>query len=232
MEVVGEYTFDAPQEVVWEALQDPDVLGSVMPGGQGVEEIGENEYEGSLKIKVGPVQGTFQGNIKLSDIVPPEGYTIEVDGKGAPGFVSGSGSLRLTGQDGKTHMTYEGTARVGGRIASVGQRLIESSARSIINQSLEGLNEYLKAQSVAQVAAETAPQAATESEMSDPAEQEAAKAVPEVEVPTYTAPSQASIAVNVAKDVASDLIPREYRPAVIAGVSFVLGAITYRFWRG
>lgn len=69
MDVSGEYTFDAPQKLVWEALQDPDVLASVMPGGEGFEEVGENEYQGNLKIKVGPVQGKFTGNIKLLDLV-------------------------------------------------------------------------------------------------------------------------------------------------------------------
>ncbi|MGH2541767.1 MAG: SRPBCC family protein, partial [Ardenticatenaceae bacterium] len=104
MEIAGEYTFDAPQDKVWGALQDPDVLGSVMPGGQGVEQIGENEYAGTLKIKVGPVQGTFKGTIKLSDIVPPESYHLAVEGKGAPGHMTGSGSMKLTGQGDTTHM--------------------------------------------------------------------------------------------------------------------------------
>jgi carbon monoxide dehydrogenase subunit G len=212
MEISGEYTFDAPQSLVWEALQDPDVLGTAMPGGQGFEQIAENEYAGMLNVKVGPVQGKFKGNIVLSSIVAPESYNLDVDGKGAPGFVKASGGLRLTDQGDKTHMVYEGTAQVGGRIASVGQRLLDVSAKSIIRQSLEGLNEYLKVQMAMQEAAEAA---------------EAAGAS-EVELPEYVPPSQSSVAMNVAKDVASDLVPPEYRPIAIAGVIMLVLFLLFR----
>ncbi len=210
MEISGEYTFDAPQELVWEALQDPDVLASVMPGGEGFEEVGENEYKGNLKIKVGPVQGKFTGNIKLKEIVPPESYHMEVEGKGAPGFVNAEGNLKLTGQGDQTHMAYEGTAQVGGRIASVGQRLMDSSAKSIIRQSLEGLNAYLQTQVAAQQAA--TPAAETE-EAGEPVVD---TAVPTAQpTPTYKPPSQTEVAMNVAKDVANDIIPRQYWPYLI-----------------
>ena len=211
MDVSGEYTFDAPQELVWEALQDPDVLSNAMPGGEGFSEVGENEYEGKLKIKVGPVQGKFTGNIKLMDIVAPESYRMEVDGKGAPGFVKAEGSLKLTGQGDKTHMVYEGSAQVGGRIASVGQRLMDSSAKSIIRQSLEGLNEYLKVQAAAQQVSDT-----VEGEMAETAVPTPSPA------PAYKPPSQTEVAMNVAKDVASDIIPRQYWPYVIGLVVLLI----------
>jgi carbon monoxide dehydrogenase subunit G len=211
MEVSGEYTFDAPQEITWKALQDPDVLSSIMPGGEDFEEIGENEYSGMLNIRVGPVQGKFKGTIKLSDIVPPESYQMDVDGKGAPGFVKANGGLRLTGQGEKTHMSYEGTAQVGGRIASVGQRLLDSSARSVIRQSLEGLNEYLRVQVESQSSGEAAGEPADELEKTpEPAKK-----------PEYTPPSQTEIAMNVAKDVAGDVVPPRYRP-VVAAIAVIL----------
>lgn len=216
MELAGEYTFDAPQRLVWEAVQDPDVLGSIMPGGEGVTETGENEYETKLKIKVGPVQGKFSGNIKLSNIDPPNSYDIEVDGKGAPGFVKANGSLQLDGQGDKTHMTYSGNAKVGGRIASVGQRLLDASAKSIIKQSLEALNAYL----LVQVAKEEVAQAAATGGAS---EEEVAEAIAEVKAPEYVPPSQTKLAANVAKDVADDLIPPQYRmPLIIATIILVL----------
>ncbi|MEZ4510733.1 MAG: carbon monoxide dehydrogenase subunit G [Chloroflexota bacterium] len=212
MKVDGEYTFDAPQDLVWQALRDPDVLGSVMPGGEGIAEIGENEYEGELKIKVGPVQGKFKGNIKLLDIVAPESYRMEVDGKGAPGFVKATGNLKLTGQGEQTHMVYDGDAQVGGRIASVGQRLMDTSAKAIIRQTLEALNEYLKVQAAAQAAAQAA----------NAPEAEVAAAVAQAPVPEYVPPSQAQLAANVAKDVASDLIPPKYRPLLIAAAIIIV----------
>lgn len=209
MEVSGEYTFDAPQKLVWEALQDPEVLASVMPGGEGFEEVGENEYAGNLKIKVGPVQGKFKGNIKLLDLVPPESYQMEVDGKGAPGFVKATGGIKLTGQGNKTHMAYEGKAQVGGRIASVGQRLMDSSAKSIIRQSLEGLNAYLQVQAAAQNAEESG-------------EEVDETAVAAAAASAYKPPSQTEVAVNVAKDVASDIVPAQYWPYIIGAIVLLI----------
>ena len=217
MKIAGEYTFDAPQELVWQALQDPQVLASVMPGGEEFEEVGENEYAGLLNIKVGPVQGKFKGNITLSDIVPPESYRMEVDGKGPPGFVKANGGLKLSGQEEKTLMAYEGEAQVGGRIASVGQRLLDTSAKSIIRQSLEGLNEYLKTRAAAQTAAEAA----------GASEEEVAAAVASADVPEYKPPSQTSVAVNVAKDVAGDVVPPRARPILLIVVAIIVILILY-----
>ncbi len=210
MDISGEYIFDAPQDLVWAALQDPEVLSNAMPGGEGFAEVGDNEFEGNLKIKVGPVQGVFKGNIKLVDVVPPDSYRMEVDGKGAPGFVKATGGLKLTPQGDKTHMAYEGSAQVGGRIASVGQRLMDTSAKSIIRQSLEGLNDYLKVQ-VAQRAAMAAVEEVVEGEVMGEE-----TAVPtSTPVPTYKPPSQTQVAMNVAKDVANDIIPAKYWPYLI-----------------
>jgi len=217
MNVAGEYTFDAPQELVWNALLDPDVLASVMPGGEGFEEIGENEYAGNLKIKVGPVQGKFTGNIKLSDIMAPQSYSIMVDGKGAPGFVKASGALKLDGQGESTHMSYEGMAQIGGRIASVGQRLLDASAKSIIRQSLDGLNAYLVATYEANRAADTVAVSTEAEEVETPVKP----------VPDYTPPSQTAVAMNVAKDVAGDIIPPKFRPVLIGIAAVVIIVLLY-----
>jgi uncharacterized protein len=217
MELAGEYTFDAPQEMVWEALQDPEVLASIMPGGEGFEEVGDHEYTGTLNIRVGPVQGKFNGHIQLSNLVPPESYDISVDGKGAPGFVKANGGLKLTGQGGQTHMAYSGKAQIGGRIATVGQRLLDASAKSIVRQSLEGLNEYLKSQVDAQSTGQTV--AATGSE--------GVEETPQPPTPTYQPPSQTKVAMNVAKDVAGDLIPAQYRPILIGLLVVIVVVILY-----
>lgn len=225
MEVSGDYLFEAPQEMVWKALLDPNVLGSIMPGGQEFQQVAENEFKGGLKIQVGPVQGNFQGQIKLADINPPESYHIEVDGKGAPGFVKGAGSLKLEPRDQQTFMQYSGQAQVGGRIASVGQRLLDSSARSIIRQSLEALNEYLKVQ-VAQQAPQPVAAAPMDSAPANGTAQAVvapvASAVPVTPATTYKPPSQMQLAFNVAKDVFNDMVPAQYQPVVIGGVALVI----------
>ena len=241
MDIAGEYTFDAPQQIVWDAVRDPDVLGQILPGGEGIEEIGENEYEGKLKIKVGPVQGKFKGNIKLENIDAPKSYDITVNGKGAPGFVKGSGSLELAGNGEKTDMTYSGKAQVGGRIASVGQRLLDASAKSIIRQSLDALNAYCVAQMAAESTEESAepePEAApavtaTIVEQTETVMQTSAAPQPEKPKPQfdYTPPSQTELALNVAKDVFDDFVPKEWQPAVIAAVTSVITTIILNLFR-
>lgn len=220
MEIAGDYTFDAPQEIVWDALQDPNVLGSIMPGGQGVERIGENQYKSVLQVKVGPVQGIFEGEINLSDIKPPEGYHMEVDGKGAPGFVKASGNLHLEGRDHQTYMQYSGQAQVGGRMASVGQRLIDASARSIIRQSLDALNEYLKVQ----VAQQPQPAAASQVLSGDATP---ITAPPSNEAGEYKPPSQTTLAFNVARDVFNDFVPAKYQPFLLGAGVIVIALIIW-----
>jgi carbon monoxide dehydrogenase subunit G len=218
MELSGDYLFDAPQNVVWAALLDPNVLGAVMPGGKGFEQIGDNQYSGVLEVKVGPVQGTFQGQITLSDIMPPESYRIVVDGKGAPGFVKATGGLRLENRGSQTHMEYDGEAQIGGRIASVGQRLIDSAARSIIRQSLEALNEYLKA--------ETALVHQTSRPGAESANTQVATEVPvittAVSTGEYKPPTQTMLVARVARDILGDFIPVKYQPLVLAGAIIVI----------
>lgn len=222
MQISGEYTFDATQELVWQALLNPEVLSSVLPGNESLELLGEDEYAGNLNVKIGPVQGKFRGNIKLNDIYKPDSFTMVVDGKGSPGFVKATGAVELSAQAAQTFMTYEGTAQVGGRIASVGQRLLDSSARSIIRQSLDGINEYLKLQQAAQETA-VAGGAITEEEI--------AEAVKKVEMPAYQPPSQTNMALNVAKDVADDFIPAQYRPTIVAVLVFIFLVIMCRLCR-
>jgi uncharacterized protein len=229
MDISGDYLFDAPQNMVWEALLDPNVLGSIMPGGQGIEEVGENAYKGMLQIKIGPVQGTFQGDIQLTDIKAPESYHINVDGKGAPGFVKATGQLQLEGRDNnQTFMTYSGQAQIGGRIASVGQRLIDSSARSIIRQSLEALNEYLKVK-VAEQAASLVPAYVSAPTSSEPVATPIA-AQPTPIVSNYKPPSQMSLMLNVMRDVISDFIPMQYQAPILVATLIIIVVLLIWFF--
>ncbi len=147
MKVEGTYTFDAPQQAVWDALQDPDMLVAVMPGAQSLDPIGENEYASVMKVKVGPVGGKFKSTIKIEDMVPPDSYTMHVTSKAPIGQAKATGQVQLAAgeEDNTTEMTYSGEANIGGRIASVGQRLIDATAKSIIGKSLDQLNEQIKA---------------------------------------------------------------------------------------
>jgi len=145
VDLTGTYIFDAPRQAVWDALMDPQVIAAILPGCEKMEETGPNNYRAHIKIKVGPVQGNFEATVALSNIQPPHDYHLSVSGKGTPGFVTGEGDLTLEEQDaGKTLLTYKGKATVGGKLAGVGQRLLDSSAKFIVNQGLNALEKEIK----------------------------------------------------------------------------------------
>lgn len=221
MELEGTYTFDAPRDVVWQALMDPSVLAKVMPGCEKLEQVGDNEYEGAIKIKVGPVQGKFQGKVTLLDINEPDSYRMIVDGKGPSGFMKGEGEVQLESQGDSTLMHYSGKAQVGGRIASVGQRLMDSSAKALTKQSLEGLNKQIEAR------VQAGDDASSESNGSGDGttQSQATSSAPAVE-----APSQTQFAVGVARNMIDEIIPPERRPLVIGIGLVVLGVIAYLIW--
>lgn len=204
MKINGAHTFAAPIEVIWPMLLDPHIVASVMPGCEKLEQVAENEYQGILKIKVGPVQGNFNGNILLSDIQSPESYTIAVDGKGAPGFVKGNGRLRLEPSGDSTILHYEGNAQVGGRLASVGQRLLDTSANAIIRQSLEGLE--------AQIAARMS----GEGEIAGEAASSASAPPP---------PNQTKFALGVARHMAEEVLANEDQADLIRKALIAAGAL-------
>lgn len=146
MKIAGEYVFNGPREKVWELVRDPEVLATALPGTQSLNQVSESEYEGNMHVRVGPVAGVFSGRVVASDEVPPESYTLTVEGKGAPGFAKGTGHVQLIDQgDGTTLMKYEGEVQIGGKIASVGQRLMDSASKSMIRQGLEALDKALQA---------------------------------------------------------------------------------------
>jgi carbon monoxide dehydrogenase subunit G len=175
MKIEGEHTFNGPRVEVWEMIRDPEVLASALPGTQKLNKLSETDYEGMMNVRVGPVSGSFSGKLVVSDEKPPESCTLTVDGKGAPGFLKGVGHIKFDEQDANTTcMTYEGEVTVGGTLASVGQRMIDSVAKSMIRQGFESMDKALAARL-------------------------ANKAGQEVE---YKPPTEAEFAASVAKDVA------------------------------
>ena len=154
MKITGKHALAVPRGVVWEAILDPEVLSRTLPGCEDMAPVGNNQFRGKLKMKVGPVQGLFEGGVELLDLDPQNGYNLKMDGKGAPGFVTGTGAIRLEdSEDGGTLLHYDIDARVGGRIAAVGQRLLDSSAKVLTRQGLQGLDKQLEARAAAAAAA-------------------------------------------------------------------------------
>jgi carbon monoxide dehydrogenase subunit G len=209
MKLQGDYAFAAPRALVWRALLDPDVLARTLPGCEKLERTAENEFRGLLNIAVGPVKGQFEGTLQLTDLKPLEGYHMKLNGKGPNGFMTGEGDLRLSdAADGGTTLGYDIDSQVGGRVAGVGQRLLESSAKSITRQGLEGLARELTA-------------------MKDAADSAAvAETVAASPVPPPARPTQAEVAARVASDVARDLVPPERRMWIFTGIgAAVLAAV-------
>jgi carbon monoxide dehydrogenase subunit G len=191
----GEYTFDGSREEVWEIMRDPEVLASALPGTRSLDQVSENEYQGEMQVRIGPVAGLFSGNVAISDEVPPESLTITVEGRGKPGFVKGTGAVNLIAQeDDKTLMQYQGDMQVGGRLASVGQRMMDSVSKSLVKQGLDSINQALLAH------------------------QESLSTGEEVQ---YQPPSESEFAATVAKDMAGEVLSSR-RMLWIAGVVIVI----------
>ncbi|HEU5087731.1 MAG TPA: carbon monoxide dehydrogenase subunit G [Roseiflexaceae bacterium] len=160
MKISGSFTLDATRDEVWEALNDIDVLARVVPGCERLDQTGDNEFEGTVKIGIQSIKGTYNGRIRLEDIQPPHHYKLVAHGKSANGVVDGSGTVDLEEQGEKTLLKYGGDAQIGGVLASVGQRLVEGAARQLINQSLKALAEQIeKRRSGAEAEAPAAPKA-------------------------------------------------------------------------
>ena len=149
MHIEGSYDFEYERELVWDLLMDIEVLGSIIPGSKGLQEIGENKYESKMAVKVGPVNGKFEAQFELVDMLAPESYRLLVEGKGPAGHVTGVGTIRLEQNDGGTVMHYAGDARIGGKIAAVGQRLLDAAAKQITKQALKKLSKQVEARLVA-----------------------------------------------------------------------------------
>ncbi len=134
MHLTGDHTFDAPIQSVWDTLLDPDIIAACMPGKEKFEQIGPDYFEAAMRIKVGPINGSAVGRVRLAEQEPPRRYRMIVEGKGGIGNATGSGVLTLSEQAGKTVVAYDGDVQVTGRVASVGQRLMGMTAKVMINQ--------------------------------------------------------------------------------------------------
>ncbi|MDP9170995.1 MAG: carbon monoxide dehydrogenase subunit G [Acidobacteriota bacterium] len=126
-------------ERAYDLMQDPAVLAKAIPGCESLEKSGEDEYRLRMKMMLASLSGAFEGKVRLTEPVRPTSFRMVVEGSGKIGFMKGDGLLRLTPKDGGTEVSYEGDAQVGGTMAAVGQRLIDTTARMLIKRFFEKL---------------------------------------------------------------------------------------------
>ncbi len=182
MDMSGEHEIAAPRETVWNALNDPEVLKACIPGCQEIEKTSDTDFAAKVKAKVGPVNATFSGNVALSNINPPASYTISGEGSGgAAGFAKGGADVALADEGETTRLTYNVHAQVGGKLAQLGQRLIQSTANKYAKQFFDNFKAHVEG-----------PAEAVESGAQGEAATQTAEAAPMPEQPTAAAATAAS----------------------------------------
>jgi carbon monoxide dehydrogenase subunit G len=157
MELTGERLIPATVPATWAALNDPEVLKGCIAGCESIERTGEDAYTAVVAMKIGPVSARFKGNLQMTNVQAPNGYTINFDGQGGvAGFGKGSADVALTPQDAQTLLKYNARATVGGKMAQIGSRLIDAAAAKITEDFFKAFEAHLQAVS-APAGATTAP---------------------------------------------------------------------------
>jgi carbon monoxide dehydrogenase subunit G len=132
MTMSGEYQLPVPREVVWQKLNDPATLKASIPGAEQLDKVSDTEFQAVVTTKIGPVKAKFKGKVTLSDLDPPNGYTISGQGDGGvAGFAKGGATVKLTPKDGGTLLAYTVEAQIGGKLAQLGQRLVNGAAKKL-----------------------------------------------------------------------------------------------------
>ena len=143
MKITATYTFDAPRQAVWDLLQDTEAIAACLPGCEALDPIDEHRYRATLTVGIAAVTGRYEGTVEMQDLDPPNSYRLVVEGRGKPGFIKGGGALTLTDQDGGTRVDVEGDAEGGGTIARMGQRLIGSVSKMMMDRFFSCLRSRL-----------------------------------------------------------------------------------------
>jgi hypothetical protein len=144
MEMTGEQLIPVPQAEVWRALNDPEVLKACIAGCESIERVSDTEYRVAMVAAVGPVKARFNGKLLLSDLNPPNSYSLSFEGSGgAAGFGKGGAQVSLKTEGTGTRLSYTATASVGGKLAQVGSRLIDGVARKMADDFFTAFNEKL-----------------------------------------------------------------------------------------
>ncbi|WP_407048617.1 carbon monoxide dehydrogenase subunit G [Methyloraptor flagellatus] len=154
MEMSGEYRIPAPRERVWAALNDPEILKACIPGCQELTMETPTDMAAKVVAKIGPVKATFAGKVKLENMNPPEGYTISGEGQGGvAGFAKGGADVKLTPDGDGTILAYHAKAQIGGKLAQLGARLIDSTAKMMADQFFGNFSAMVGQAAAAEAAA-------------------------------------------------------------------------------
>jgi uncharacterized protein len=209
MDMTGEYRIPASRQRVWEGLNDPEVLKSAIPGCQTIEKVSDTEFTAKVLAAVGPVRATFGGKVVLSDLEPPQSYTITGEGSGGvAGFAKGSAKVNLDEEGAETVLHYAVQAHVGGKLAQIGSRLIDSVSRKMAEQFFE------------RFVAAVAPEQPTAAET---AETEAAPVLPITPVEAHPEAAQPETETQKTRDI-------RLPPVIWAtGLAAIIGGILYYF---
>lgn len=147
MEMKGEHLIAADKQHVWDGLNDPEILRACIPGCQSLDKTSDTEFTAIVVMKIGPVKIKFVGDVKLENLNPPESYSIVGEGKGGiAGFAKGGANVSLATEGDKTKLTYQVEAKIGGKIAQLGSRLIDSTAKKLANKFFTSFSELVGSQ--------------------------------------------------------------------------------------
>jgi carbon monoxide dehydrogenase subunit G len=148
MDMTGERRIPAPRQTVWEALNNPEVLKASIPGCESLEKLADDRMKATAAIKVGPISARFSGNVQLTDIDPPNGYRISGEGQGGvAGFAKGGANVELADDGADTLLSYQVNAQVGGKLAQLGGRLIDATAKQMADAFFDRFSKQVQAMS-------------------------------------------------------------------------------------
>jgi carbon monoxide dehydrogenase subunit G len=144
MKITGEMLIAAPREAVWRALNDPEILRRAIPGCESLEQTADNAFKATVSSRIGPIAARFSGNVRLSDLDPPNGYTLTGEGSGgAAGAAKGVAKVRLEPAPGGTRLVYDVDAQISGKLAQIGSRVVDAAAKMLAGQFFDRLSQVV-----------------------------------------------------------------------------------------
>jgi uncharacterized protein len=186
MEMTGQYRITAPRQTVWEALNDAEILRQSIPGCEEIDKLSDTEMTAKVVAKVGPVKAKFAGKVTLSELDPPNGYRISGEGSGGPaGFAKGGATVRLADDGDATLLSYTVEAQIGGKLAQIGSRLIDGTARKMAEEFFGRFAEIVGKPAAAPVEVAAAPAEAVAPAPRPPAAAPAPAAIERTRLPPY-----------------------------------------------